>query len=156
MTRNRYRRLWTPLIAGVAGSAISLAVGLGHHAWAAIVIGEVVTAITVVILYVVVTGDSDLGAVLGHGTDERQDLVRLKASRASSLVAVVASVVACVIAAAIDHVYWPFEAIYLLTGAAYLIGLKVYGARDEVDPASAGDDPIHPYRQGGRPELLSE
>jgi uncharacterized membrane protein len=130
MTRSRPGQLWTPLIAGVAGTAISLAVGLGHHHWVAIPIGEGATVITVVILYLAATGDSDLGAVLGHGTDERQDVVRLKASRVSSVVAVVASVVACVIAAAINAAYWPFEVIYLITGAAYLISLRVYGARD--------------------------
>jgi hypothetical protein len=148
MTRSRPRRLWTPVIAGIAGSAISISVGLGRGKVAAIVIGEMATAITVVILYVVASGDSDVGAVLGHGTDERQDLVRLKASRVSSLVAVVAAVVGCVIAAAIDAAYWPFEVIYLLTGAAYLISVKVYGARDEIDPAGAEDGTLLPVHEG--------
>lgn len=140
MTRSRYRLLWAPVIAGVAGSAISLAVGLGRDNWAAVLIGEAATAITVVVLYVVVRGDSDLGAVLGHSTDERQDLVRLKASRVSTLVAVTASVVACVVAAAMNDTYWPFEVIYLVTGAAYLVSLKVYGAGDDANPADAEDE----------------
>ena len=134
MNQIRGRRVWTPVIAGVAGTAISLAVGLGQHHLVAIPIGGAATVITVVLLCVVAAGDSDLGAVLGRGTDERQDLVRLRASRVSTVVAVVASVVACVIAASIDEVYWPFEAIYILTGAAYLISLKVYSGRDLADP----------------------
>jgi hypothetical protein len=140
MTRGRSRPLWAPVVAGVAGSAISLAVGLGRDNWIAILIGEAATAITVVVLYVVARGASDLGAVLGHGGDERQDLIRLKASRVSTVVAVTASVVACVIAAAMNDTYWPFEAIYILTGAAYLISLKLYGAREDVDPVDAVDE----------------
>ncbi len=44
MTRKRRRGLWTPVLAGVGGSAVSLAVGLGHGTWEAIAIGEVVTS----------------------------------------------------------------------------------------------------------------
>lgn len=140
MKSSRSRPLWAPVIAGIAGSAISLAVGIGQHNWVAFLIGEAATAITVVVLYVVAGGDSDLGAVLGRSSDERQDLVRLKASRVSTVVAVTASVVACVIAAAMNDTYWPFEAIYILTGVGYLIGLKVYSARDARNPADASDE----------------
>lgn len=121
-------RLWTPLAAGVLGSAISLSVGLGQGKWAAIVIGEVATAMAVLILYFLGAQDTDVGAVFGHRADERQQLVRLKAARLSTVVAVLAMVIACVIAAAIDAAYWPFELLYIVTGAAYIAGLRVYGA----------------------------
>lgn len=132
MTRTKHARLWVPLMAGVTGTAISLSVGLGRHTWQAIVIGEVVTVLAVVVLVFVGTQDTDMGALLGHRTDERQALIRLKAARVSAVVAVVASVVACVVAAAAGSVYWPFEVIYLAAGLSYLIGLRFYGAdRDE-------------------------
>ena len=135
MTQRKRHRLWTPMLAGVGGTAISLAVGLGHHYWGAIVIGEAVTVIAVVILYVASANDSDVGAVLGHRADERQVLVRLKASRVSAVVGVVTSVVACVIAAAMDATYWPFEVIYIAIGVSYLLGIAIYGAGSESDAA---------------------
>jgi hypothetical protein len=137
MRWRRHRRLWAPLGAGVGGSAISLAVGLGRGNVAAIVIGEAATVVAVVIVYVTAARDSDLGAVLGHRADERQELVRLKASRVSAVVAIAGAVVACVIAAAIKATYWPFEVLYIVPGVAYLISVRAYGARDQVD---AGDD----------------
>jgi hypothetical protein len=135
MTRNRPGRLWTPVIAAVAGTAISIAVAVGKDTWVAVVIGEAATAVSVVVICLMASSDSDLGAVLGRGADERQDLVRLKATRVSSLVAVIASVTATIIAAANNSTYWPFELIYALTGVAYLVSLKVYGVRDSADSA---------------------
>jgi uncharacterized membrane protein len=132
------RRLGTPVIAGSGGTAISLAVGLGQGKWLAFVIGEVTTVVAVVALYLLARSDSDVGAVFGHRADERQELVRLKASRVTALVAVIGSVVACVIAAAMDATYWPFEVLYILPGLAYLISVRVYGARDGAE--SAEDD----------------
>ena len=129
MTSTKYGRLWVPLIAGIGGTAISLSVGLGQHHWEAIPIGELVTLLAVVVLFGVSTQDSDVGAVLAHQSDERQELVRLKASRASAVVAVVGSVIACVIAASLDATYWPYEAIYIASGLSYLVSIRVYGAR---------------------------
>ncbi len=50
MRRRTRRKLWAPVLAGVAGTAISLAVGLGHAQWDAVVIGEAVTVIAVVVI----------------------------------------------------------------------------------------------------------
>jgi hypothetical protein len=140
MTRSSPRRLWVPAVAGIGGSAISLAVGIGQHTWAATVIGETVTAIAVVFIYLTAKRDSDLGALLGLRADERQELIRLKASRVSAVVAVAGSVVACVIAAAINAAYWPFEALYITSGAAYLVSIRVYGAREEVEKGDSAED----------------
>lgn len=128
MTNSKYGRLWVPLIAAIGGSAISLAVGLGQHHWEAIVIGEAVTVLVVAFLFAASTQDSDVGAVLAHRADERQELVRLQASRVSAVVAVTGSVIACVVAAARDATYWPYEAIYIAAGLAYIISIRLYGA----------------------------
>ena len=143
MTRMRRHGLWNPVLAGVGGSAISLAVGLGHGKWEAIVIGEVVTAIAVVVFYLAGRHDSDVGAVLARRADERQVLIRMKASRVSAVVGVLASVVACVIAAAMDATYWPFEVIYIAIGASYLISLAIYGAAPGSDDAVTGNEADH-------------
>lgn len=139
MAGTRYARLWVPLMAGVGGTAISLSVGLGQHAWPAIVIGEVLTLMAVAFLVFAGMQDTDMGALLGHRTDERQALIRLKAARMSAVVAVVASVVACVVSAAAGSTYWPFEVIYLGAGLSYVAGLRFYGAdRDEPEPTEPG------------------
>lgn len=128
MTKSRYGRLWVPLIAGIGGTAISVSVGLGQGHWEAIPIGEVVTLLVVLFLFGAGAQDSDVGAVLAHRADERQELVRLQASRVSAVVAVTGSVVACVVAASLGTVYWPYEAIYVAAGVAYLISVRLYGA----------------------------
>ena len=128
MTNSKYGRLWVPLMAGVGGTAISLSVGLGQHHWEAIVIGEAVTMLVVGLLFAASTQDSDIAAVLARRADERQELVRLQASRVSAVVAVTGSVIACVVAAAQDTAYWPYEAIYIAAGLAYLISIRLYGA----------------------------
>jgi hypothetical protein len=143
MTQKRRHGLWTPVFAGVGGSAISLAIGFGHGKWEAIVIGEVMTAIAVVVLYFASAQDSDVGAVIGPQADERQVLVRLKASRVSAVVGVLAAVVGCVIAGAIDATYWPFEVIYIAMGASYLISVGIYGTVSEGDGAVTGNEADH-------------
>lgn len=132
MTQRRHPQLWAPLATGVIGTAISCSVGLGQHHWEVIVIGEMVTVLVVGLLSVVGAQDSDVGAVLGHRADERQELVRLRAARVSAIVAVGGSIIACVVTAAVSAVYWPFEVIYLAAGLSYLIGIRVYGADREV------------------------
>jgi hypothetical protein len=133
-------RLWTPVIAGIGGTAISLAVGLGQGKWLPLVIGEATTALAVVVLYLLAGSDSDLGAVFAHRADERQQLVRLKASRVSALVAVIGAVVACVIAAAMNATYWPYEVLYIVPGLTYVMGVRIYGARDGAE--DPGDDDV--------------
>ncbi|MCU4183006.1 hypothetical protein K6U06_01425 [Acidiferrimicrobium sp. IK] len=127
MTNSKFGRLWVPLMAAIGGSAISLSVGLGQHHWEAIVIGETVTVLVVALMFAATAQDSDIGAVLAHRADERQELVRLQASRVSAFVAVTGSVMACVIAAARNATYWPYEAIYIAAGLAYLISIRFYG-----------------------------
>lgn len=139
MTRRSHRRLMVPAVAAVGGSAISLSVGLGRGNLAALLIGEAATVVAVVVLYATAARDSDLGAVLGGHADERQELVRLKASRVSAVVAITGSVVATVIAAAINATYWPFEVLYIVPGLAYVISVRVYGTRDRINGADDDD-----------------
>ncbi len=139
MTNSKYGRLSVPFMAAVGGTAISLSVGLGQHHWEAIAIGETVTVLVVAFLFAASAQDSDIGAVLAHRSDERQELVRLQASRVSAFVAVTGSVVACVTAAARDATYWPYEAIYIAAGLAYIISIRFYSASWKVAlPPKAG------------------
>jgi hypothetical protein len=74
--------------------------------------------------------DSDTGSVIGQRDDERQQLVGLQAARLSLAIALTAIVVGCLIAAAANYAIWPFEALLVIIGIAYFVGLRVYG----VDP----------------------
>ncbi len=143
MTRIRLSGPWTPVFAGVGGSAISLAVGLGQGKWEPIVIGEVVTAMAVIALCFVGAQDTDVGAVLARRADERQVIIRMKASRVAAVVGVLASVVACVIAAARNGTYWPFEVIYIAMGVSYLVSIAIYGAAPKSAGAVVDDDADH-------------
>jgi uncharacterized membrane protein len=132
MTKRRRIQWWIPLTILVVGSAISLSVGLGQRSGRAIVIGEVVTVVVAVVRMLLSAGTSDLGAVLGNRVDERQALIRLKASRVCAIVGVGGAIVAGVATAAIHETYWPYGVIYLVAGFSYLISLWVYGADREV------------------------
>lgn len=143
MTRSRRSQLWIAITILVVGSAISLSIGLGQRSAEAVVIGEVVTVIVAAVRVAVGAGSSDIGAVLSNRVDERQALIRLKASRVCAVVATGGAVVACIVTAALHMVYWPYEVIYVAAGVAYLVSLWVYGAdREMATPPSA---PLPPH-----------
>jgi hypothetical protein len=135
MTRPRRIQWWIPLTVLIVGSAISLSIGLGQRSWAAFIIGESITVVVTVIRMLVSASGSDFGAVLGNRVDERQALIRLKASRVCAIVATGGAIVACVATAAAHETYWPYEVIYLVAAFSYLISLSVYGADREVPEA---------------------
>lgn len=135
MTSSRGFQWWIPLSVLAMGSAVSVSVGLGQRSWAAIIIGESVTVVVTVVRTLVSVGRSDFGAVLGNRVDERQALIRLKASRVCAIVATGGAIVACVVSAALHQTYWPYEAIYLIAAFSYLVSLSVYGADREVPEA---------------------
>jgi hypothetical protein len=140
MTVSKYRRLWTPAIAVVAGSGIAAAVGISQGWWAALA-SELVALAWAVSLYVLGGKDSDVGAVVGAHVDERQELVKLRAARLCLAVIVVAIVAGCLIAAATKNPIWPFQAIAVLIGAAYFYGLWFYGtAREEANAAASAPE----------------
>ena len=137
-----HRRLWTPAVAVIAGSAIALAVGI-HQSWWSALASEVVALGWAVSLYVIGGKESDIGAAVGAQEDERQELVTLRAARLCLAVVVVALVAGCLIAAATKHAIWPFQAGAVLIGVAYFYGLWFYGsAREQADAAERrqGDD----------------
>ena len=140
MTSRAHARLRVPVLRVIGGSAIAVAFGLGLG-WASALLVEVITIVGAYLLYVLGGDDSDLGALVGGRADERQQLIRLRAAGLSTVVALVAIVVACVIAAAVHAVFWPYLVLALIIGAAYLLGLAVYGAgQDQADAAAEPDE----------------
>jgi hypothetical protein len=135
MTRNDYRRLWTPAAAAVFGTTIALAVAISQG-WGTALISELVALAWAVGLYRLGGRDSDIGAVVSAHGDERQELVKLRAARLCLAVVVVAVVAGCLIAAITKHPIWPFQVGAVVIGIAYFYGLWLYGTdHDEVDAA---------------------
>lgn len=136
MTMSKHRRLWTPAIAIVAGSAIAAAVGISQGWWSALA-SELIALGWAVSLYVIGGRDSDIGAVVGSEGDERQEFVKLRAARLCMVVVVFAIVAGCLVAAATKNPIWPFQAGAVLIGIAYFYGLWFYGtAREEANAAA--------------------
>lgn len=131
----KHRRLWTPAVAVVAGTAIAIAVGI-HQSWWSALASELVALGWAVSLYVIGGKDTDIGAAIGASADERQELVKLRAARLCLAVVVIAIVAGCLIAAATKNAIWPFQVFAVLIGLAYFYGLWFYGsAREEADAA---------------------
>jgi hypothetical protein len=134
MSRKNYRRLRVPASSLLLGTAVALAVGLGWN-WSGAIFSEMVTLCAVTIVYLAGGSDSDTGAVLGDRPDERQELIRLKAANLAMIVALVAVVGACIIAAAVKAAFWPFEVLVVIIGVSYLVGLGIYGHERPVTEA---------------------
>jgi hypothetical protein len=142
MTVSKHRRLWTPAVAVVAGSAIAAAVGISQGWWTALA-SELIALGWAVSLYVIGGRDSDIGAAVGAPGDERQELVKLRAARLCLAVVVVAIVGGCLIAAATKNPIWPFQAVAVLVGIAYFYGLWFYGSAREEANATAAEAEDH-------------
>lgn len=121
-------QIWIVATILVVGSAISLSIGLGQRSPEAIGIGEGVTVLVAAVRALVGASATDMGAVLSNRVDERQAIIRLKASRVGAIVGIGGAIIACVVTAALHMVYWPYEVIYVAAGVSYLIGLWAYGA----------------------------
>lgn len=129
-------RLMTPVIALVAGTAIACAVGIGQS-WGVALGCEAVALGWATGLYLMGRADSDTGSVIGGRDDERQQLVGLRAARLALTVVIAAIVVLCLISAAVGEAIWPFEALLVIIGIAFLSGLHLYGTDPDENPESA-------------------
>lgn len=141
-------RLRKPLLRGIAGLGLAgaWAIGGGHGRWLAIVIAIVALG-NAVGWYIWAGDDSDDGALLGSRADERQKLVGQKARALAGVVAMAAAYTGLVITLAVKIAdAWPFAALCVVTGLAYLLGLSSYGSGepDPEDDADAGHEERSP------------
>jgi hypothetical protein len=122
-----------PLAVIAAGSVAAGAVAVGHT-WLDALITEIVS-LAVATGYFILTGrDSDAGAIYSRRTDERQQVVRMNASRLAFIVMICAAFVCVVVTVALNDNYWQADVIGSLGGVAFLLGLAIYGAHDERAP----------------------
>ena len=89
----------------------------------------------------------DLGAIVGHQADERQESIRVRARALAAQVAGLAALAGYVIELARGSAVWPFE-LFVAVLAGSFAGLVIYRAR--AGPAN-GPDSEHE----ARPHLVS-
>jgi hypothetical protein len=99
--------LWTTLFAVLA---------LGRALWVYLVAGE----------------DADAGALAGSRGDERQKQLSARSWALSGRLAMTAAFIGLTVAVAVRATWWwPFLAIFAVTGLGYLLGLASYGVTRE-------------------------
>lgn len=130
MKHLRYSRAYAPLGTLVIGTLVAGAVAIGHT-WADAMIAEIVTVV-VSIGYFFLTGrDSDVGAIYGQRSDERQRAVRANASRTGFVAAMLAAYACVIIAVALNQSYWQSDVIIAVGGVAFLSGIARFGTHGE-------------------------
>jgi hypothetical protein len=135
--KKRHPRLLAPLGTMVAGTIVAAAVGIGHT-WAGAVATEIVTVVVSGVYYLVTGSDSDIGAIYGHRSDERQREVRLMAVKLAFTVMLVAAFVIAVIMVALGDQYWQEDVLWCVGGFTFLFGLWHYGEHEPREPGTGG------------------
>lgn len=127
MTKFSKTRLLVPTTVFAAGTVIAGAVDIGHT-WSDALIAEVVTVAIAVAYYAATGRDSDVGAIYGQRSDERQGAIRMQASRLAFVVMLCAAFVCAVVTVALNDSYWQADAIGGLGALTFLLGLRTFGA----------------------------
>ena len=98
--------------------------------------------------------DSDEDALAGSRGDERQQLIAQRSWALAGKVAMRFAAFAGVTIAVAGRAswWWPFAAIFAITGFGYLLGLSTYGVGEEGPADDANDE--HPVRSPGQPLTL--
>jgi hypothetical protein len=115
-------------VMAIGGMAISLGTWLGRG-WGAALGVELVTALATLGYYVLGGRDSDLGAMIGARSDERQATIGMRAAALSGMTLGTVALGGFVIATAMGRWVWPFLFFAVVGSAAYLTGLVIYRER---------------------------
>ena len=134
-------RLRKPVGIALAGTAYAAAwLVHGGNGWLWAIVTELGVIAFAVSFYVRGGRDSDEDALAGSRADERQQLLSLRSWALAGKAAMFAAFAGATIAvAARTSWWWPFAAIFAVTGFGYLLGLSTYGVGEE-DPADDADD----------------
>jgi hypothetical protein len=135
-------RLRKPVGIAIAGTLYAAAwVVHGGNGWLWAIVGGISTVVLAISWYV--RGgrdDDDEYALAGSHADERQQLLSQRSWALAGKIAMLAAFAGVVAAiAARAGWWWPFAAIFAVTGFGYLLGLSNYGVGEEV-PADDADD----------------
>ena len=142
-------RLRKPVGIALAGTAYAAAwLVHGGNGWQWAIVAEVGVIALAIGWYVRGGGrDNDEDALAGSRADERQQLLSLRSWALAGKVAMFAAFAGATIAvAARAGWWWPFAAIFAVTGFGYLLGLSTYGVGEEgpADDTDAGQQASSP------------
>lgn len=83
-------------------------------------------------LYMVAAEESDVGALAGSRADERQKWVSLRSWAFGGRLAMIAAFIGLTVAIAVKGTWWwPFLALFAVTGFGYVLGLTTSGTMRE-------------------------
>ena len=133
-------RLRKPVGIALAGTLWAAArVVHGGNGWQVAIVAELGVIAFAISTYVRGGRDSDEDALAGSRPDERQQLIAQRSWALAGKVAMFAAFAGVTIAvAARAGWWWPFAAIFAVSGFGYLLGLSSYGVAQE-DPADDDD-----------------
>jgi hypothetical protein len=144
-------RLRKPVGIALAGTAYAAAwLVHGGNGWQWAIVAEVGVIALAIGWYVRAGRDSDEDALAGSRADERQQLLSLRSWALAGKVAMFAAFAGVTIAvAARAGWWWPFAAIFAVTGFGYLLGLSNYGvgeegAADDANDGHQASSPVSP------------
>jgi len=144
-------RLRKPVGIALAGTAYAAAwLVHGGNGWQWAIVAEVGVIALAIGWYVRSGRDNDEDALAGSRADERQQLLSLRSWALAGKVAMFAAFAGVTIAvAARTGWWWPFAAIFAVTGFGYLLGLSNYGvgeegAADDANDGHQASSPVSP------------
>ena len=125
MNKVKHSRLLVPGVMAVVGSAISIAslVGAG---WRGALAVEVVTVVATIGYYLLGGRDSDVGALFGSRTDERQENIGMRVAALTGTVMTYVALGGFIVATAMGRFVWPFALFCGVGGVTCVIGLVIY------------------------------
>lgn len=132
--RPRWRKPAGVMLAGVVFAA-AWAIRGGPHWWLFVTLVMLAALGRAVALYVWAKEDDDVGALAGSRPDERQKLLSQRSWALSGRFGMTAAFIGLTVAIALNAAWWwPFMAIFAVTGFGYLLGLSSYGIAQEGTP----------------------
>ena len=144
-------RLRKPVGIALGGTLYAAAwVVHGGNGWQVAIVTEIGVIAFAISWYVRGGRDNDEDALAGSHADERQQLLSQRSWALAGKVAMLAAFAGVVAAvAARAGWWWPFAAIFAVTGFGYLLGLSNYGvgeegAADDANDGHQASSPVSP------------
>jgi hypothetical protein len=130
-------RLRAPVYMLVVG-VIAIGVGVAVHGWVTVLMVGPLVLVVVVTYYVASGRDSEYGAMVRHGPDERQKYRQLQVQALAGRVMSAAAAIAYLVAIAIRATLWPFAVAIGLVAVSQVAGWVIYRDRPDGREQQAG------------------
>ena len=119
------RRLRAPVVTGVCGAGLTVAVALAAGAVAAAPVAAI-TAVAAFVYYRLARTESDVGALLASQPDERQTNVRVRVRALAGAVLLAVGAIGGIVAAVLNQASWPYALVVGLGALCFLGAVGFY------------------------------